>query len=55
MVRRLVVLVLAAVAPVRAADLRPFPQHVTYASGTIRPSHRTQAQQDAAVRAYYDQ
>lgn len=33
---------------------RPFPQHVLYASGTIRPNHRTQAQQDEDVRAYYE-
>lgn len=33
---------------------RPFPQHLTYAPGTIRPNHRTQAQQDDDVRAAYD-
>lgn len=32
----------------------PFPQHAVYAPGTIRPSHRAQAQQDDDVRAYYD-
>ena len=39
----------------RAVDNYPFPQHVTYAAGTIRPTVRTQAQQDDDVRAYYDQ
>lgn len=33
---------------------RPFPQHTTYSSGTIKPSHRTQAQLDDDVRAAYD-
>lgn len=33
---------------------RPFPQHVQYAPGTIRPNHRTQAQQDQDVRDYYE-
>jgi endo-1,4-beta-D-glucanase Y len=32
----------------------PFPQHVRYATGTIRPSQFTQEQQDRDVRAYYD-
>lgn len=32
----------------------PFPQHLTYAPGTIRPNHRTQAQQDDDVRAAYE-
>ena len=32
---------------------RPFPQHVTYARGSIRPSHRTQAQLDERVRTLY--
>jgi hypothetical protein len=34
---------------------RPFPQHVPYATGSIRPSHRTQAQLDARVRALYQE
>jgi endo-1,4-beta-D-glucanase Y len=56
MTRLLLLSLVVVAAPLaRAADLRPFPQHVAYASGTIRPSHQTQAQQDAAVRAYYDQ
>lgn len=33
----------------------PFPQHVTYATGTIRPSHRTQEQLDEDARAAYVQ
>lgn len=33
---------------------RPFPQHVSYAAGTVRPSHRTQARQDDDIRAAYD-
>ncbi|HHJ06703.1 MAG TPA: hypothetical protein ENK24_04310, partial [Anaerolineae bacterium] len=36
------------------APRRPFPQHVSYAPGTIRPTHRTQAQQDNDARAAYD-
>ena len=32
----------------------PFPRHVSSAPGTIRPSHRIQAQQDNDVRAFYD-
>lgn len=32
----------------------PFPQHVPYAPGTIRPNQRTQSQQDDDVRAFYD-
>jgi endoglucanase len=31
----------------------PFPQHVAYAPGTIHPNHRTQAQLDNDVRAFY--
>jgi hypothetical protein len=36
-----------------AAAQHPFPQHVAYAPGTIRPSHRSRAQQDDDVRAFY--
>lgn len=50
----LVVALLAANLGAAEAPRRPFPQHVVYAPGTIRPSHRTQAQQDDDVRAYYD-
>lgn len=31
----------------------PFPQHVTYAPGSLTPNHRTQAQLDDDVRAAY--
>src|SRR5262249_38800929 len=34
-----------------APPSHPFPQHLTYAPGTIFPSHRTQAQLDDDVRA----
>jgi endo-1,4-beta-D-glucanase Y len=37
-----------------AAARRPFPQHVTYAAGTIFPNHRSQARLDDDVRAAYD-
>jgi endoglucanase len=48
---------LSVIAPPRADAVPqyPFPQHVTYAPGTIRPTVPAQAQQDADVRAYYDQ
>ena len=37
-----------------AASARyPFPQHLSYAAGTLRPDHRTQRQQDTDVRSYY--
>jgi hypothetical protein len=38
----------------QSAPQRPFPQHKTYAPGSIRPSSATQAQQDAAVLGYYN-
>jgi len=46
---------LALPVPALAGDApsQPFPQHVRYAAGTLRPSHRTQAQQDDDVRAAY--
>lgn len=41
-----------------ATDVRaqayPFPQHVKYAFGTIKPNHRTQAQLDQDIRDAYD-
>ena len=40
-------------APPATAPYQPFPQHVTYASGSIRPNHRTQAQLDDRVRTLY--
>jgi len=33
---------------------RPFPQHVDYAPGTIKPDHLSQARLDDDVRALYD-
>lgn len=36
------------------AAARPFPQHVQYAAGIIRPNNFTQAQQDQHVRDFYD-
>lgn len=35
------------------AERYPFPQHVTYAPGTLAPNHRTQVQLDADVVAAY--
>ena len=32
----------------------PFPQHLQYAKGTIRPNHRSQSRQDEDVRQAYD-
>lgn len=49
--RAIAVLLLAPAAS--AAPRRPFPQHVPYAAGTIRPSHRSPAEQDGDVRAAY--
>jgi len=40
--------------PPPAKALRPFPQHVRYVDGSILPDHRTQAQLDDDVRAFYD-
>jgi endo-1,4-beta-D-glucanase Y len=37
-----------------AGIARPFPQHVTYAPGSILPNHRTQSQLDDDVRTFYD-
>jgi endo-1,4-beta-D-glucanase Y len=39
-------------APPSAAS-RPFPQHVTYTAGVIKPTNATQAEMDAAVMATY--
>jgi len=33
---------------------RPFPQHVSYASNTIRPNNFSQSEQDQHVRSFYD-
>ncbi len=40
--------------PALWAANRPFPQHETYAAGSIRPTNYTQAQQDQHVRNFYD-
>lgn len=40
--------------PTQVPYNRPFPQHVTYASKSILPNHRTREQLDNDVRAYYD-
>jgi endoglucanase len=32
----------------------PFPQHLSYATNTIRPNHRTQAEQDLDVKTFYN-
>ena len=32
----------------------PFPQHVEYSHGSIKPNHRSQSQLDDDVRAFYD-
>lgn len=41
-------------AEIDASPRYPFPQHITYATDTIKPSHRSQAQLDNDVRAFYD-
>lgn len=40
-------------APLLRAN-RPFPQHVPYTEGTIRPGNVTQSRMDDAVKAFYD-
>jgi endo-1,4-beta-D-glucanase Y len=42
------------VVPVVLSPQHPFPQHIKYAPGTIRPNQRTQAQQDNDVRSFYN-
>ncbi|MFQ5748606.1 MAG: hypothetical protein ACE5H3_04010 [Planctomycetota bacterium] len=37
----------------RLQPRRPFPRHLTCAPGTIRPSHRSPAQQDRDVRRLF--
>ena len=37
-----------------AAPQRPFPQHVTYTPGILKPTHVSQPEMDAAVVAHYD-
>ncbi len=36
------------------APRHPFPEHVSYAGGTIKPNNYTQAQMDDHVRTFYD-
>lgn len=38
----------------REANSRPFPQHVSYAAGSILPNHLTQAELDDDVRVLYE-
>ena len=37
------------------APAKPFPQHVSYYAGTIKPNHKTQAQLDHTVVDFYSQ
>ena len=37
-----------------SAQNQPFPRHISYPGASIYPNHRTQAQKDADVRAFYD-
>jgi len=37
-----------------SAPLRPFPQHVAYSPGSIKPNHRSQDQLDDDIRDFYD-
>ena len=37
-----------------AGERRPFPQHVAYAAGTIKPSHVSRARLDVATTSFYD-
>ena len=43
-----------AVYDIASDPAHPFPQHVTYSPGSIKPSHRTQSQLDDDVRDFYD-
>ncbi len=47
-------LLLCAACPAWAGVRRPFPQHVAYTPGTIKPNHVTQTQLDNAVSAFYE-
>lgn len=49
----IVTLLLAPATAHAQAERYPFPQHVTYPTGTLAPSHRNQAQLDADVVAAY--
>ncbi len=46
--------VVSTATPTPQPPYRPFPQHVRYADGTIRPNHLPQQQLDDDVRAAYD-
>lgn len=46
-------LLLFAVCPARAGVQQPFPQHVAYTPGTIKPNHVRQTQLDSVVTAFY--
>jgi len=47
-------LLIGAGAALAQSPAHPFPQHVAYAAGSIRPSQFTPAQMDADVQAFYD-
>ncbi len=50
----LIITLLCTVAVHAQAPHFPFPQHVRYTQGTIKPSTQTQAQLDASVKSFYD-
>jgi len=54
--RSVLILILSGFAHIAtcADPSRPFPNHTLYAAGSILPNHRTQAQLDDDVRAFYD-
>lgn len=52
--KRLGIAILLLTAVSASAQNYPFPAHVNYPGATLYPNHRTQAQKDADVRAYYD-
>lgn len=45
----------ASPAVIATAPFKPFPQHVGYTAGTIKPDHVSQARLDAASAAFYDE
>jgi endo-1,4-beta-D-glucanase Y len=51
----IVVLLLFDISVFAQNALKPFPQHVNYTAGSIRPSHITQYQLDNAVQDFYRQ
>src|SRR5689334_12260674 len=55
-VKFLISLVLFKAVPVclQAQCLKPFPQHVQYSPGSIKPSHISQKTLDERVRSFYD-